>query len=1214
MARAPVCRLWHTRVNRPAGAGEGSDVLRLMWPSLLVMGLACCSRQPNVLLLVADPNDLAAEATAVLIGPALEGRERTSLSGKKFTLRVLVTAERTGEELLWVDAVDSRDKPLGRGRVRVMFARGSNNSATVELAAPCEHRVNDGERCAMAGGSGNIGVCADGRCGESICGDGFVDTARGEACDDQNDDPNDGCDQCGETTWEVTVVAGEVGVRGDPLLMDMLPSAVAFDVLGNLFIADTRQGVVLELSPDYQEALIVAGGETKEYVAIGVPSALQLDKVSSLAVDGLGTLYLADARNHRIIRVDPGAGSANSILGGLLDTPLGVAVDGDGNVYVADWGNARVLRRSGQGGAVDTLVSGLLAPVGIAVNVAGDRVLILDENVDVDAGHATMLLYRYSVTDDDLQLLVSWAVSFDPLPPGLGSGPNPGIGAPKGLSVDAQENVYIAGAFSNQVRVYDASGVGELRVIAGTTTPGFAGDGEPAVAAQLFAPLDVAVGPDGSLAVADFFNGRVRAIDGSGQINTVAGRTSIGAIDEGSLATTVALPADWQTPWLEGLAITPDRDLLLVVSAGHMVRRVDASTGAITTVAGNGRPCGTESSGSSVDGAMCGDNQGAAAATLHSPIDVEVDSHGNVFVSERGASRIRWIDTNGHIHSAYQAPTPMVAGPTGLGIDRDDRLYVLAEGTLWVMDAPTSPNAPMAASQQIFGSHGDLAIDPVEEPPVAYVADADNHVVLWVDVASGQATVFAGDGSACPDPLDLCGDDGPATSAQLSSPSGVTVGADQTVYIADTSLARVRMVDADGTISTLAGTGEPGFGGDGGPAAEARIGYPVGLVIAGSDLFVGTTRMSSSPLAHLVRHIDLSTPDRIITTYVGPVNAPGDGPLATSFLISPWSVVVGEANDERVLFVADAGASRVRMVSADYVSSIVGYPHDQPSDPRQPWPARYVGRLRDVVGLAFDATSSTLFFSELYGHVIRRVDLSSDPWMAQSYAGVVGEEGARDGSVDECRFHMPGGLALDSVNQWLYVTDVANHVVRRIDLSRDSVETVAGVMGFKGNHGDGVLATEALLNNPRGVALAPDGGFYITDGYNHRVRRVDANNMMTTILGDGTPATVIDSEPANLTPVDTPTGLATDSRGNLFVTSRTSIRLLPADHQDASGARVVTGAGRVLTIYGAPPRHSFPQSVTVCVAGLAVDPEDDGRVYFVDGCAGILVRLDRRVE
>jgi hypothetical protein len=244
---------------------------------------------------------------------------------------------------------------------------------------------------------------------------------------------------------------------------------------------------------------------------------------------------------------------------------------------------------------------------------------------------------------------------------------------------------------------------------------------------------------------------------------------------------------------------------------------------------------------------------------------------------------------------------------------------------------------------------------------------------------------------------------------------------------------------------------------------------------------------------------------------------------------------------------------------------------------------------------------------------LQRVDVGAgaaaevDDWVVFTLASF--ERGHADGplvgALASAQMDDVSGLAVDAVARVLYVADARSHVVRAVDLDSAelSVSTVAGTPQTRGFLGDGGPSVDALLFEPRAVGVDSAGNLFIAESGNHRVRRVDALGVITTVLGDGTPASSGDGAPAREFPVDTPLGLAVDPFDNLFVTSRVSVREVSAG---ADG--VVAGDDDVRTIYGAAPRAAFPESVTRCLTGIVAE---DAHVFFADRCAGLLIRADR---
>jgi sugar lactone lactonase YvrE len=318
------------------------------------------------------------------------------------------------------------------------------------------------------------------------------------------------------------------------------------------------------------------------------------------------------------------------------------------------------------------------------------------------------------------------------------------------------------------------------------------------------------------------------------------------------------------------------------------------------------------------------------------------------------------------------------------------------------------------AAQARLNNPFDLAFDPGGN---LVFSDTFNHCIRRVDRASGTIATIAGSGQR-----GFSGDGGPATGAQLNEPYGIVIDRSGTIFFADRLNRRVRRVDSKGVITTLAGDGSGKYSGDGGPAALAGLAEPNGLALDADHkcLFIADVA------DHRVRAVDLGSGE--ITTFAGTGEAKHDGdggPATAAGVFGARAVAVAPDGS---LYVMERQGSSIRRVRNGVIETVAG------------------------TG-------------------------------ARGYAGDGGDAG-------RAVFNAPKEMALDPAGN-IFVVDTENHAIRLIDAKSWVVRTIAG--GHAGPEGDGGPATMAGLARPHGAVVAPDGVVYIGDSENHRVRRLESS-------------------------------------------------------------------------------------------------------------------------
>ena len=651
------------------------------------------------------------------------------------------------------------------------------------------------------------------------------------------------------------------------------------------------------------------------------------------------------------------------------------------------------------------------------------------------------------------------------------------------------------------------------------------GDGKPATSVVLTLVDGIAVDRAGNIYLSHRSKNRIRKVSPDGIITTIAGNGIAGYSGDGGPALEAALnfPA--------GLALDEQNNLFIADRNNHRIRKVTPD-GIISTVAGTGQA------------EFGGDGGPALEAQLHHPSDVEVASNGELYFSDRSNHRIRKVNQDGIISTVAGqgqlgfggdfglATNALLKFPFGIALDKKGNLYIADRGNNRVrkVDVRGFITTLAGNSMHSFGgdygpaSHSDLAYPTdmvVDDEDNIYIADRNNHRIRRVD-RQGVITTFMGMGKT-----DFNGDNEIAPETRLHLPFALAIHPDHKLLVVDRSHHRIRSVGLkDYRVTTVAGNGKSLFKGDGGPGPGATLNTPSGIGVDSHNNILFADMQH-----HRIRKI---APDGIITTFAGngrEGNEGNGGKALSAALFMPSTLAIDR--DDIVYVVHRLGNGWVirKIDAAGTITHFAGNGQQGSDGDSGPATEASFYTISDIT----TDKAGNVYVSDATSRSIRKI----------------GKDGIIHKVLDESQapraeeFH-PNSVRVDDAGT-LYFSDSGSSQVGK--LSADGVfQIVAGTGEFK-DDGDGGAALSAGIRSPGGLLFGPAGALYIAEELTAKIRKIDANGIITQVAGTGVQGFSGDQGPARQAQVKSPFRMVFDAQGNLIFTDRDNNRIRKIDRQ-----------------------------------------------------------------
>jgi sugar lactone lactonase YvrE len=971
------------------------------------------------------------------------------------------------------------------------------------------------------------------------------------------------------------------------------PRGIAIDSVGNIYLGDTGSiNFIRKITPSQVVTTFAGSGATSYGDGIGTNSGF--NNPWGFVVDSIGNLYVADTYNQRIRKITntivnvadqntvttlAGSGTATYLdatgTNAGFNLPRDIAIDSVGNMYIVEWNNHRI-RKITSAGVITTFAGSgtatFLDATGTNAGFKNPTGIVIDSIGNIYVADFNNQRIRKITTDG---VVTSFAGGNATLSYADGTGTNVGFSSPLGVAIDSLGNIYVAEYGNHRIRKITSAGV--VSTFAGSGTTAFLD--ATGTNASFYRPYGIAVDSTGNVYVADSSNYRIRKITSAGVVTTLAGKSTATFVDG------VGTNAGFWVP--QGVTVDSAGNVYVADTGNNRIRKI-TSAGVVTTLAGGL----TGTTGTFADG--IGTNAG-----FSNPIGLTVDYIGNIYVADTNNNLIRkltgpiiaptvydaniFLDTTNPYKISTIGEVSTIAGsgtatyldgtgtnvgfntPTGIFIDSLGNMYIAEFVNNRIRKITSAGVVTTIAGSGATGSIDATGTNATFNNPYGitidyagniYVVDSANNRIRKI-TSDGVVTTFAGSGTGT-------WLDGIGINACFKNPLGITIDPSGNVYVGDCYNHRIRKITSAGVVTTFAGSGTGTYLDATG--TNAGFNMPVGVSID----FIGNLYVADYG-NNRIRKI---TSAGVVTTIAGN-GATGciDATGTNAVFYNPRGVAVDFVGN---MYVSDTNNDRIRKItSTGVVTTLAGSGAQSYGDG--------VG-TNSGFNLANDIAvdlAGNVYLPDQGNHRIRRIETLGVG--TSNFAGS-GTATYLDGIGINAGFNNSYGLlTMDSANN-MYVADAANNRIRKI--------TSAGVVTtLAGNGATGCIdatGTNAVFYTPRGVAIDSSGNLYITDMYNHRIRKITSDGVVTTIAGSG--AAISSDGIGTNASFCYPYGIVLDSNSNIYVTDYNGQRI-----------RKITSTGVVTTIAGSTATYIDATGTNAGFngpRGLTIDSA--GNLYVID--------------